>query len=100
MIPEELVNDRYWYSLMLIFHGSKKLRSYWTNEYIDFKHRTIEVDRLKAISKTWSKSEKFMLRLALHLFNGRDKVDLGNMDYLDEHNTALALKALNFRYGR
>ncbi|WP_268874254.1 hypothetical protein [Sutcliffiella cohnii] len=39
-----------------------------------------------------------MLKLALHLFNERNKVNLGDMDYLDDSNKKLAIEAIKLRY--
>ena len=39
-----------------------------------------------------------MLILALHLFNERNKIDLGDMDYLDANNIELAIDAIRMRF--
>ncbi|MDH6370577.1 hypothetical protein M2444_002357 [Paenibacillus sp. PastF-3] len=98
MIPKELLQDRYWRGLIYIFTQHAKLSRYLTPEFVDFEELSVHVDKLKKASKGWSTSEKFMLALALHLYNGRNKVDLSEADRLDDKNTEIALKALRLRY--
>ena len=52
---------------------------------------TIKINALKKVAAPWSQSEKFILYLALHLFNERHKVNLSDMDYLDATNKELAM---------
>ncbi len=98
MIPKQLMQDRYWRGLLHIFMNHAKLKQYLSADYIDFNELTVKVDKLKKASRGWSTSEKFMLALALHLYNGRNKVDMSEADRLDEKNTEIALKALRLRY--
>lgn len=98
MIPKQLLQDRYWKGLLYIFQNHNKLKQYLDPEFIDFEELTVHTDKLKKASKGWSTSEKFMLTLALHLYNGRNKVDLSEADRLDDKNTEIALKALRLRY--
>lgn len=98
MIPNELLQDRYWRGLLFIFTNHNKLKQFLTPDFVDFEELTVKVDKLKRASRGWSTSEKFMLSLALHLYNGRNKVDMSDADRLDDYNTELALKALRLRY--
>lgn len=98
MIPDHLYQDRYWRGLLYIFTNHNKLKQFLNPEFVDFEELTVKVDKLKRASKGWSTSEKFMLALALHLYNGRNKVDLSEADRLDGGNTEIALKALWLRY--
>lgn len=92
------MQDRYWRGLLHIFMNHAKLKQYLSADYIDFDELTVKVDKLKKASRGWSTSEKFMLALALHLYNGRNKVDMSEADRLDDKNTEIALKALRLRY--
>lgn len=98
-IPAHLLNDRYWSGTLHLFINHYKLQSYLTSKYFDFEEETIDVAALKRISKPWSQSERFMLSLALSLFNARYTVQLSDMDYLDSTNKRLAFEALHRRYG-
>ncbi len=70
----------------------------FTTKYFDLAEGTIKTGLLRKVSGPWSDSEKFMLKLALHLFNERNKVNLGDMDYLDDSNKKLAIEAIKLRY--
>jgi hypothetical protein len=96
-IPRELQQDRYWRGTLHIFMNNPKLQHYVAS-YIDFEDCTINADGLKRLARPWSDSEKFMLNLALHLFNERNKVNLSDMDYLDTNNRQIALKAIQMRF--
>lgn len=97
-IPTELMQDRYWRSALHIFTNCARLQNLVT-KYIDFDECTIDFSGLKRISRPWSQSEKFMLNLALHLFNENNKLaNLSDMDYLDGYNKQIALKAIMLRY--
>lgn len=97
MIPEELMQDRNWRGALYIFVGNAKLQQCIAS-YIDFDACTIDAAGLKRISRPWGTSERFMLNLALHLFNERYKVNLSDMDYLDQKNKEIALKAIRLRF--
>jgi hypothetical protein len=97
MIPEHLIADRYWRGTLYIFTENEKLKRL-AGKYVDLEECAIDVAGLKRISKPWSESEKFMLNLALHLFNEKNKVNLSDMDYLDTGNKAIALKAIQLRF--
>ncbi|MBU5670276.1 hypothetical protein KQJ23_00390 [Paenibacillus sp. MSJ-6] len=96
-IPRELQQDRYWKGTLHIFTNNPKLQRYAAS-YIDFEECTINAEGLKRIARPWSDSERFMLNLALHLFNERYKVNLSDMDYLDTNNRQIALKAIQMRF--
>ncbi|GGF77463.1 hypothetical protein GCM10010912_23170 [Paenibacillus albidus] len=98
MIPSHLMQDRYWKGLLYIFLNHNKLQNYLKPDFVDFEELTVHTDALIKASKGWSPSETFMLSLALHLFNGHNKVDMSDADRLDDYNTEIALKALRLRY--
>jgi hypothetical protein len=97
-IPERLLRDRYWRGMLYLFSEHHKLNRCFTTEYFDFDDGIVNVKALKEKAKPWSDSEKFMLDLAMHLFNPNNKVDLSGMDYLDEQNKQLAIEAIGMRY--
>lgn len=82
-----------------MFSNHYKLQTVLTSQYFNLEDQTIRVPELKKATKGWSKSEKFMMDLALHLYDSSNKVDLSGMDYLDKSNTQLALEAITMRYG-
>lgn len=90
--------DRYWESLLYLFKNHPKLSQYLTNKYVDIPGATVHVRKLKEAAKPWSTSEKFILDLALHLFNHSNKVDMSGMDRLDDKNKRLAFDALRIRF--
>lgn len=97
-IPAHLMRDRYWKSLIHIFLNCSKLKICFTTKYFDLEDCNVKVAALKNLSKPWSSSERFMLNLALHLFNENNKVNLSDMDYLDENNRKIALEAIRMRF--
>lgn len=97
-IPQHLKQNRHWRGVIYLFQNHPKLQQYFNTKYFDLDSERVKVQALKREAKPWSDSEKFMLNLALHLFNDANKVDLGQMDYLDQNNTRLALKAIELRY--
>lgn len=90
--------DKYWRSMLYIFKEHGKLQRYMTTAYMDPEAGTVRIRKLKEESKPWSSSEKFMLELALHLYNPRNKVDLSGMDSLDSNNVRIAIEAIRIRY--
>lgn len=98
VIPNNLLKDRYWASVIHLFKNHSKLQSCFTTKYFDLKAETIKIATLKKTAAPWSSSEKFMLNLALHLFNERNKVNLSDMDCLDNYNKKLALEAIQIRF--
>lgn len=97
-IPQHLLKSRRWRSMIFLFQNHSKLQQYFTTKYFDLEAERVSIRALKQLAKPWSDSERFMLDLALHLFNDSNKVDLGRMDYLDQNNSRLALKAIELRY--
>lgn len=98
-IPKHLLSDRYWKATLHLFAKHTLLQRYFTTKFFDFEEETIDSAALKRLSRPWSQSEKFMLNLALHLFNERlAKVNLSHMDYLDEINKQLVIEALKLRF--
>ncbi|WP_181444559.1 hypothetical protein [Bacillus sp. 03113] len=100
-IPAHLLKDRYWGSLIYLFQNNWKLKSVFTTKYFEIESGIVKIQALKRNASPWSQSEKFMLNLALHLFNENNKVNLSDMDYLDDNNKKLAFEAIAIRfYGR
>jgi hypothetical protein len=99
-IPSHIVNDRYWKPVLHLFQNQYKLKSVFTTKYFDLEEGTINITGLKRNAAPWSQSEKFMLNLALHLFNERNKFNLSDMDYLDDYNKKLAMEAITYRFFR
>lgn len=97
-VPTRLFEDRYWRGVLHIFMNQAKLQHYFTLQYFDLSTRTIKAASLKQLAKPWSQSERFMLNLALHLYNEQHKVNLSDMDYLDSNNKEIAFEAIRFRY--
>ncbi|MGO4540346.1 hypothetical protein [Paenibacillus sp. 2TAB19] len=98
-IPSHLLKDRYWSPLLYLFTENPKLRQH--ANHIDLEEMSVNSFALLTASGPWSPSEKFMLYLALHLFNeefAADKLHLSDMDRLDLKNKNLALKALQLRF--
>ena len=98
-IPEYLLTDRHWAALIHLFSNHYKLESVFTTKYFDMENVEVKAQSLKRTAAPWSQSEKFMLNLALHLFNESNKVNLGDMDYLDVENRKLAFEAMEIRFG-
>ncbi len=98
-IPAHLMQDRYWSGTLHLFMRHDKLQRFLTNQHFNFSEGTIDAPALKRLAKPWSQSERFMLDLALHLYNEQHKVNLSDMDYLDSANKALAFEALRLRFG-
>lgn len=88
----------YMETVTLLFSNHSKLQTYMTEDYIKIYEGINEKDKLRKISKPWSRSEKFVLNLALHLYSGHGKLDLNDIDYLDSKNKRLVLQAINIRF--
>ncbi|WP_379136052.1 hypothetical protein [Paenibacillus sp. sgz500958] len=97
-IPEELLQNRYWRGLLFIFMNHSKLNLFLKPDFVDLNEPVVHIDNLKAATKLWSPSDKFMLTAALHLYNGRNKIDLSMADRLDDKNTEILLSALKLRF--
>lgn len=97
-IPSSLMNDRYWKPLIYLFSNHSKLNQCFTTKYFNFDEETVKIQSLQRIAGPWSNSEKIMLKLALHLFNPRNKFDLSDLDYLDDFNKKLAFDAMQMRF--
>lgn len=97
-VPSNIMKDRYWKGVIHLFRNHYKLQSYFTTKYFDFDNGLIHIAALKRAAAPWSKSEKFMLNLALHLYNEENKMNLSDMDYLDDYNKKLAMEAITLRF--
>lgn len=99
MIPEHLLQDRYWRGLLYIFMNHNKLKQLLSKpEFIDFEEMTVHMEALLEASKSWGLTDKFMLYVALHTFNGRVKYDMADADHLDDKNADILITALRMRY--
>ncbi|MGE8207743.1 hypothetical protein ACQKP0_25055 [Heyndrickxia sp. NPDC080065] len=99
-IPRSLQQDRYWKGVIHLFKNNAKLKSVFTTKYFDLEDEVIKVASLKKAIAPWSQSEKFLVNLALHLYNEDNKVNLSYMDYLDDYNKKLAMEAITLRFFR
>lgn len=97
-IPQHLWQDRYWRGALYLFVEQPALNRLFNSRYFDFESGIVEIEAMKRAARSWSPSEKFMLNLAIHLFNERNKVNLSDMDYLDPTNKQLAFKAMQLRF--
>lgn len=97
IIPS-LLKDRYWSSLIHLFQNHYKLNQVFNTKYFDLNAERVQVQALKRTAAPWSTSEKIILNLALHLFNGRNKFNLSDLDYLDDFNKKLAFEAIKIRF--
>ncbi|MBO0962376.1 hypothetical protein J1P26_21975 [Neobacillus sp. MM2021_6] len=97
-IPSYLANDCYWKGVIHLFSNNWKLKGVFTTKYFNLENGEIRIMALKRTAAPWSKSEKFMLNLALHLYNESNKVNLSDMDYLDGYNKKLAMEAIKLRF--
>lgn len=86
VIPGHLRRDKYWGSLSHLFLNHSKLQNCLSDKYFDMREERIKIQSLQRESQVWSSSEKFMLKLALHLFDDKNKVNLSDMDLLDDYN--------------
>ena len=99
MATLQLVNhDPQWAVVIYLFSNHSELKSYLTDEYFNLQEGLIDQDKLMKVSKPWSRSEKFMLTLALHLFSNQRKVDLNDIDFLDQSNKDLVIEAMKIRF--
>ncbi|AZS15324.1 hypothetical protein [Paenibacillus lutimineralis] len=90
--------DRRWIALLHIFKNTPRLEPFLTTHYMNPKRGVLHIQRLRAASKGWSRSEKFMLVLAFHFYNESNKVNISDMDYLDFHHKEVAFEALRIRF--
>lgn len=90
--------DPYWATVVYLFSNHSKLQSYLTDEYVNIHEGFIEQGKLLRVSRTWSRSEKFILQLALHLYSNQVQLDLNEIDFLDKNNKHLVLEALRIRF--
>lgn len=90
--------DRYWRSFLYIFQNTPRLQQLMTTQFMDPKLGIVHKTKLRTVSKGWTQSEKFMLALALHLYNESNKMNLSDMDYLDYQHKSVAFEALRIRY--
>lgn len=97
-IPSYILSDRYWKPVIHLFRENAKLNTLFNTKYFDMENGLIKVDALKRASSKWSQSEKFLLNLAIHLYTNNGKMDLSNMDYLDDYNRKLVMEAIKLRF--
>ena len=94
----DLTNNSSWNVVMYLFNEHDKLQRYFTNAYFNMDAQIIDQKALLKVSKPWSRSEQFILKLALHLYNSSIKIDLNDMDCLDANNKKLVKEALFIRF--
>lgn len=99
-LPSYIAKDMYWKGVIHLFQNNSKLKGLFTTKYFDLESGSIKITALKRAAAPWSQSEKFMLNLALHLYNDSNKVNLSDMDYLDDCNRKLAMEAITLRFFR
>lgn len=98
-IPSQLFEDKYWKGLLHIFMNHGKLKHFLSDPaYFDFEEFTLHSDKLLEASKDWGTGERFMLEVALHMFNGIHKVDLSKADVLEDKYLEIVIHALRLRY--
>ncbi|GGE57959.1 hypothetical protein [Priestia taiwanensis] len=90
--------DPYWRGCLHLFKYCLLLRKYFNTDYMHVGNGVLEVEKLRHVFRTKSHSEKIMLNLALHLFNGDDAFRLTDLDYLDKKNKRLAFEAMLLRF--
>ena len=87
-----------WSTVLHLFNEHDKLQRYLTSNYFDLEEQFVDQKALLKVSKPWSRSEKFVLKLALHLYGGTVKIDLNDIDYLDANNKKLVFEAFCIRF--
>ncbi|MCM3797721.1 hypothetical protein M4A92_03485 [Caldibacillus thermoamylovorans] len=92
--------DPNWSALLYLFSNHDKLQTCLTSEFVDLEEGIVHQKALLKKSKVWSRSEQFMLKLALYLYSGNGKLDLNDMDYLDDKNKHLVMEmeAMKIRF--
>jgi hypothetical protein len=98
MLMMDRSKDPNWSALLYLFSNHDKLQTCLTSEFVDLEEGIVHQKALLKKSKVWSRSEQFMLKLALYLYSGNGKMDLNDMDYLDEKNKNLVLNAMKIRF--
>lgn len=86
IIPEYLLKDRFWKGTLYLFSQHPKLKQVFTTTYFNFEEGTVDGKQLQVTAKAWSRSEKAILNLALHLYNERFLFNLSDLDYLYKLN--------------
>lgn len=99
-VPEHIARDRYWKPVLHLFQNNAKLRTLFTTKYFNLENGLIKVDALKRSTSKWSQTEKFMVNVAIHLYTNNGRLDLSNMDHLDDFNRKLVLEAITLRFFR
>ena len=101
IVPQHLLNDRYWRGLLFLFKECAALRPYLTEKYFDFTEGRVRFNDLKECASVWSAGERVLLDLAAHMFNDQQHdFHLSDLLDLDRQNFDLAQKAIRLRYGR
>lgn len=95
-VPAGLHQDRYWRSLLYIFHRQPTLRAFLSPAYFNFAREEVEIKKLQRL--TLGSGLEFMVQLALHLFNDRNPISLSALGGLDAFNYDLAMEAINIRF--
>lgn len=98
VIPGHLMQDRRWRGTLHLFLNHPKLQMVFTTRYFNLDAGLIKITALKKVAAPWSESEKFALKLALHLYDESNKFNLSDMDYLDDNNRRIAMEAIRMRF--
>lgn len=93
-----LTSNSSWNVVVYLFKEHDKLQGYFTNAYFNIDEQIVDQKALLKLSKPWSRSEQFILKLALHLYNGSVKIDLNDIDCLDANNKKIVKEALLIRF--
>lgn len=91
-------NSQY-HALRYIFVNHPKLKKLIGGPYINLEGQLIDVNSLKALARKWTFNERFLLDLALNLFEvDGTKVDLSRINRLNEKQREIALTAIRIRF--
>ena len=87
-------------ALRYIFLNHPKLKEQVNGPYvINFEGQILDVKSLKSLARKWTFNERFLLHLALNLFDLEDvKVDLSRINRLNEKERDIALTAIRIRF--
>lgn len=87
-------------ALRHIFMNNAKLRDeVEKDEIVNIDAEMIRVDELREKALEWDFEDRFLLDLALHLYDCSEiEVDLGNIDYLSKEGSIAALNAIRIRF--
>jgi len=97
-VPEHLRQDRYWRSILYIFTQQPYLKGL-IPEYFNFQTLEIDCPGLRKLNISYGLN--FLVKLALHLYNGGHPLPpdgLTGLAHLDDFNYRLAIRAIDIRF--